>query len=162
MIKTIKTSSEGLCIVPETLQDAENIYKYMGCDPEITRYTGWNPYQTLEATIEKIKRDMAADDGSYSWVIKKDGAFIGTIGAYDYNAEDSSIEIGYSIARDFWGNGYAKAAVNAVVEFLQSQPHIQRINAWSHKNNAASCKVLLGAGFKETEENNEQIIFELS
>lgn len=157
--KELKLSE--LAIVPESLSDADDIYKYMGCDAEITKYTGWNPYQTLDSTIEKIKRDICSENDSYSWVIKKDGEFIGTIGAYDYNAEDSSIEIGYSISREHWGKGYAKSAVKAVVEFLKSEPNISIIRAWSHKDNIASIKVLLGAGFTECSQNEEQIIFEL-
>lgn len=153
--------SNGLQIVPETLSDAEDIYQHMGCDPEITKYTGWNPYQTLDATIEKIKSDISSEDDSYSWVIKKDGEFIGTVGAYDYNADDLSIEIGYSISRKHWGKGYAKSAVKAVVDFLKSEPHISIIRAWSHKDNIASIKILIGTGFTECSRNEEQIIFEL-
>lgn len=138
--------SNGLQIVPETLSDAEDIYKHMGRDSEITKYTGWNPYHTLDATIEKIKKDVSSEDGSYSWVIKKGGEFIGTIGAYDYNAEDSSIEIGYSISREHWGKGYAKSAVKAIVKFLKNEPHISIIRAWSHKDNIASIRILLGPG----------------
>ncbi|MBQ0079740.1 MAG: GNAT family N-acetyltransferase [Eubacterium sp.] len=150
----------GLNITPETIDDADNIYKYMGCDPEITKYTGWNPYFCLESTIEKIKHDLESED-TYSWVIKKDGEFIGTIGAYDYKADEKSIEIGYSIARHHWGKGYAGAAAKAVVQFLLNQPHIDRVSAWSHKDNEASRRVLLGAGLKEVSVNDEQVIYEL-
>lgn len=152
--------TSGLVILPETLQDAEDIYTYMGCDPEITRYTGWNPYQTLEATIEKIKRDISADDGTYSWVIKKEGVFVGTIGAYDYDADKASIEIGYSIAKPYWGKGYAGAAAKAVIEFLMGEGHIQAVCAWSRVDNIASRKVLISAGFKEVSIDGEQITFE--
>ena len=158
--KNIEISDYGLIIEPEKLEDAEDIHKYMGCDPEITRFTGWNPYQTLESTIEKIKRDLsAADDAEYSWIIKKNKEFIGTIGAYDYNADDCSIEIGYSIARHFWGNGYAKASTKAIVSFLLGKPHIKSIRAWSHKDNKASRAVLLSAGFEESGVDGENIIF---
>ncbi len=157
--KLIEICEIGLCIMPETLEDAENIYKYMGCDSEITRYTGWNPYQTLQATIQKIEGDIRGDDGSYSWVIKKDGEFVGTIGAYDFNAEDLSIEIGYSIARHFWGNGYARAATKAVAAFLLDYEHVNTIRAWSHKDNVASIKVLMSAGFEKIGMNGNQITF---
>lgn len=160
--RTRTITCKELSIEPESLQDAKNIYEYMGCDSEITRYTGWNPYQTLEATIAKIENDLSSDDGSYSWVIKRDGEFVGTIGAYDYNPDDSSIEIGYSIARDFWGNGYAGKATQAVVDFLLSEPHIKVVRAWSHKDNIASKKILLGLGFAETEINGDQVTYELA
>ena len=157
--RNIEISDLDLYIVPETLEDAENIYRYMGCDPEITRYTGWNPYRTLQATVDKIEKDINSDDGSYSWVIKKDGDFVGTIGAYDYNAEDMSIEIGYSIARPFWGKGYAGAATKAVVAFLLDNERINTIRAWSHKDNLASRKVLMNAGFEESGMNAEEVTF---
>lgn len=158
-IRTIVIREPELCIVPETLADAESIYQYLGCDPEIAKYTGWNPYRTLQDTVEKIEKDIYAEDGSYSWVIKKDDAFVGTIGAYDYNDEDSSVEIGYSIARHCWGNGYAGAAVKAVVSFLLDEVCVQSVRAWSHKDNVASIKVLLAAGFEETGREGEQITF---
>lgn len=126
-------TASGLSIEPETVKDAEDIYKYMGCDPEITRYTGWNPYRTLQATVDKIQRDISSDDGSYSWVIRKDEVFVGTIGAYDYQPDEAAIEIGYSIAREFWGKGYAGATAKAVVEFLLREPQIREIRAWSHR-----------------------------
>lgn len=155
-------AASELCVVPETLQDADEIYKYMGCDPEITRYTGWNPYQTLQATVDKIEQDIRSDDGSYSWVIKKDGEFVGTIGAYDYQPNGASIEIGYSIARKFWGKGYAGAAVKAVVEYLLDKPQIQVIRAWSHIENLASIRILLSTGFEKKNKDGEQITFELT
>ncbi len=155
----IEISESDIFVVPETLEDAEDIYKYMGCNPEITRYTGWNPYQTLKDTIQKIERDIYADDGSYSWVIKKGDEFVGTIGAYDYNPEDRSIELGYSIAHHFWGNGYAGAAAKAVVSFLLDNDHIDAVRAWSHKDNLASIRVLQGAGFEQTGMNGKEIFF---
>lgn len=155
-------AASELCIVPETLQDADEIYKYIGCDTEITRYTGWNPYQTLQATVDKIKQDIYSDDGSYSWVIKKNGEFVGLIGAYDYQLNAASIEIGYSIARKFWGQGYAGAAVRAVVEYLLDKPQIQVIRAWSHIDNLASIRILFNAGFVKTGKDGAQITFELT
>lgn len=157
--QTKKIISNGLEIVPEMVEDAENIYKYMGCDSEIIKYTGWNPYQTLQSTIDKIQRDLS-DTDTYSWVIKKDGEFIGTIGAYDYNSEDESIEIGYSIARKYWGNGYAGIAAKAVVDFLLYDVHMKKVRAWSRKANIASRKILTAAGFQEISEDEEQITFE--
>lgn len=157
---TKELTYKDIRLVPETLDDAENIYQYMGCDPEITRYTGWNPYHSLESTIEKITRDIQSEDGSYSWVIKKENEFVGTIGAYDYHPEDGSIEIGYSIARKDWGNGFATAAAKAVVHFLLKKPQIHIIRAWSHKDNIASKKVLLAAGLIEVGADDQQIFYE--
>ena len=58
MRKPENISAANISVVPETLQDAADIYQYMGCDPEITKYTGWNPYQSLQNTTEKIEQDI--------------------------------------------------------------------------------------------------------
>lgn len=43
---------------------------------------------------------------------------------------------------------------------MQDEAQIKKIHAWSHKDNTASKKVLLGIGFKAIKEENEQITFE--
>lgn len=101
------TLKNGLIITPESIEDAEDIYKNIGCDKEMSKYTGWNPYFTLESTIAKVEADLKSKD-SYSWVIRKSDEFVGIVGAYEYASERKSIEIGYSIVRDFWGKGYGK------------------------------------------------------
>ena len=156
---TIELTTDRLVLRKESLSDAENIYKYLGCDPEITKYTGWNPYTTLESTIEKISSDIKQYDeqGHYSWVITLNGDFIGTIGAYDFDSIQSSIEIGYSIISKYWGNGYASEATQKVVDYLMNVEKIKKIIAWTHRNNIASLKVLKKAGFIETGTEEEHI-----
>ncbi len=128
-------------------EDVPIIHKELGCNPQMLLYTGWNPYETLEATrefIERVKED-------YSWMIEVDGEAVGTIAAYDYQGEDSSIEIGYSIFQDHWGKGYASQAVALVVKELFSQNQIKCIRAWSAAENISSKRVLEKNGFVETE-----------
>lgn len=135
-----------LVLRPEADSDAEEMYRLLGCDAEMSRYTGWNPYTSTEAALEKIQSNRQAED-SCGWVLTRNGAFAGTIGAYDYNVQDNSIEIGYSVVREYWGNGYATEAVRAVVQYLQQELGMTAIRAWSHKDNAASIRVLEHAGF---------------
>jgi RimJ/RimL family protein N-acetyltransferase len=58
-----------------------------------------------------------------------------------------SAEIGYTLAKSAWGNGYATEAVLALVEWLFADPRLTRISGQLHPDNVASAMVLERAGF---------------
>lgn len=157
---TIELKTDRLVLRRESLKDADVMHKLLGCDPEITKYTGWNPYISRESTLEKIGFDIKGyeKEGCYSWVIVCDGDFVGTIGAYDYDAQKSQIEIGYSIVRKFWGRGFASEAAAKVVEFL-TEEGIKNIIAWGHFENMASVRILENLGFTEFDRDDKQIYY---
>ena len=56
-------------------------------------------------------------------------------------------EIGYALAREHWGHGYATEAVQAVVKALFDELPITRIEAKVHPDNIASAAVIERTGF---------------
>ena len=148
-MRTLET--KRLILRQVSLKDAGILYQELGCYPEMIRYTGWNPYNSEESATEKIKQDIANSEreGFYSWIIEADGRPIGTIGAYGYDQEISSIEIGYSIFRAEWGHRYASEAAARVVKFLIHEEGINRVHAWCHCENLASAAVLESAGLRQ-------------
>lgn len=132
---------KGMQLRTCNLDDAEIIHKELGCNPAMLKYTGWNPYETLESTQEFLAHAIEAED-NYSWVIENKGNVIGTIGAYDYSVQDQSIEIGFSIFEIYWGRGYASKAVELACEQLYSSGVIKCIKAWCAEENIASAKAL--------------------
>lgn len=153
--------------------DIDLIYEQLGCKPEMIRYTGWNPYFSLESTRQMLKNFIAGytnGSGDYSWVIEVDEKPVGTIGAYDYSIEENSIEIGYSIFVDCWGKGYASRALSMVCDYLLKEEGLDCIKAWSAKDNIGSIRVLEKVGFIKTgeaadaikvdEETHDQILFD--
>ena len=146
----VNLKTERLILRNEKLEDAETLYKFLGCDAEMPKYTGWNPYIMLDSAKKKIEQDIqnSEDKNFYSWVIQFKDEIIGTIGAYDYEPQTNSIEIGYSIFRNAWGKGYATEALSEVIRYLFEDKSISRVHAWSHMDNTASQKVLEKAGMK--------------
>lgn len=152
-----------------SLDDAELLHSELGCDPEMMKYTDWNPYSTVEAARGFLAGNSEAGD-AWSWIVEDDGLAVGTVGAYDYSEEERSIEIGYSIFRSHWGRGYASEAVSLACNVLAADGNIKRIKAWCAVENEASAKVLRKNGFVETEireatinvngETYDQIVFE--
>ena len=95
-------------------EDANVLIEIFGSDPQMFEYSGWNPYQTCAMAMETVESFIKSYDDPhfYGWGIVHKGKLIGTIGAYDYDADRNWIEIGMSIERASWGQGFATEGVN--------------------------------------------------
>lgn len=131
-------------------EDAEELYKYFGADEEMTRYTGWNPYATKEMAEQMIRNHLEHYDDPhyYAWAVEWEGALVGTVGAYDYDSDGDSIEIGISIRRDFWRRGYAEETLKEVVEYLSENEKIGCVKGWCAADNTGSRKAMEKAGME--------------
>ena len=143
---TVELRTGELVLRRFTLEDAEALYEKFGSDPEMYRYSGWNPYATPEMAQETVRRfiDSYPDPRSYSWAIDLDGTLVGTVGAYDF--VDDRIEVGLSIARNCWGRGFATQALQAVLPYLTGQEGISTVTAWCAPENVGSRRAMEKAG----------------
>ena len=90
------------------------------------------------------------------WMIeRKDGTHVGEL-CFKGLSDEGVAEIGYGIADDHQGRGYATEAVSAVVEWALTQPGVRCITAEAEETNSASQKVLKKAGFLPTGETGEE------
>lgn len=90
------------------------------------------------------------------WMIElKDGTHIGEL-CFKGLSEEGIAEIGYGIAKDYRGCGYATEAVSAITEWALAQPCVMCITAETETSNIASQKVLIKAGFIPTGEIGEE------
>lgn len=78
-----------------------------------------------------------------------DGAKL--VGSVGLGLDDGEINLGYWIARPYWGQGYASEAARAVLSQARALGH-RRIVAHHFTDNPASGRVLAKAGFKPTGE----------
>jgi RimJ/RimL family protein N-acetyltransferase len=74
---------------------------------------------------------------------------VGVIGAAGMGEHAGEPELGYWIARDHWGRGYATEAAGAVLKIARTLGH-QRVIAGHFADNPASGKVLRKLGFVPT------------
>ncbi len=90
------------------------------------------------------------------WMIElKDGTHIGEL-CFKGISEEGISEIGYGIADDYQGFGYATEAVNTVVDWALRQPNVVCIKAEVEESNTASRRVLEKTGFAPTGEVGEE------
>jgi ribosomal-protein-alanine N-acetyltransferase len=156
---TVQLKTERLILRRHDIKDAEILYRNYGCDPQMYRYSGWNPYATPEATEESVRQFISSYDKEhfYSWAIEYQGRLIGTAGAYDHDPDTGSIEIGLSIERASWGKGFAGESLKAVLTYLMGQEGIRCVKAWCASDNIASGKVMEKAGMRCVEIEKEAL-----
>jgi RimJ/RimL family protein N-acetyltransferase len=85
----------------------------------------------------------------FGMTLKRAGSLVGTIGLRDIDAEHSQAELGFWVAVEYWGQGYATEAARAVVAFGFGQLGLNRIYAHHMVRNPASGRVLVKIGMKQ-------------
>jgi [ribosomal protein S5]-alanine N-acetyltransferase len=122
-------------------------------DPEVTRYTNAPRCTTLaqaRAALEQFPQRFAAKE-MIRWAIQPlgHGEAIGTVGLLRVNHEHRRGELGYDLARRWWGKGLATEAAAAVVAWGFAVMGLHRIEAGALVGNDASVRVLEKLGFRE-------------
>lgn len=72
---------------------------------------------------------------------------IGSCGYNSIDFENAKAEIGYDIARAFWGRGYASEAICSLLDYAFSSLKLNRIEAKVEPENVKSVKVLQKLNF---------------
>lgn len=142
MIPTLATPR--LLLRPLAPNDAEALFAAYS-DTEVMRYWSSAPHASLADSEAYIAR--TGDEGGRGWAIARagDGAVLGTLYAGEGNKGVQ--EIGYLLARRFWGQGYAREALTRLIDFLLIEEGNRRISADTDPDNAASNALLKRLGF---------------
>jgi len=140
--------SERLRFRELTLDDSENLY-LLNKDPEVIKYTGDPPFETVEDAqlfISNYKEYTLNGYGRWVVEVKTDGRFIGWSGL-KLN-EISKIDLGYRYLKSEWGKGYATEAAQACLQYGFMTLDMTEIIARADKENLASLKVIEKIGMQ--------------
>ena len=129
--------------------DAVAIFERYASDREVTRYVGWPRHLSVETTKAFV---ASSDDewlrwpaGPYLVLLRDDHRLIGGTGL-GFEAPDRA-SMGYVLARDAWGHGYATEALQAMVDIAPGLG-VRRLYAICHALHSASARVLEKCGFE--------------
>jgi RimJ/RimL family protein N-acetyltransferase len=143
--KSLKT--ERLRLRKAKLSDAEAIFRQYAQDAEVTKYVSWSAHKDIEETREYVRMCLLAWDvgKAFHWVIERneDKQAIGMIIA---RVAGEKWELGYVLARVYWGRGYMTEALKALIAWALKQKDIYRIWAVCDVDNIASARVMEKAG----------------
>ena len=125
---------------------------------EVARWVSRVPHPYSETDgrdwIALVRQDHAAGRPQrFGIALKETDRLIGCVGL-DGSAGDASDEpsLGYWLGQTHWGNGYAREAVTAVIDYGFRTLGLMTIRAYTDPSNAASQKVLLHCGLKSVGE----------
>jgi len=138
--------TERLLLRPGWIEDAPTLAAAIG-DKEIARNLVRVPYPYSQADAEEFLA-LPADPLRPHFLIclRDSNRIVGGIGLSG-NAEP---ELGYWIAREHWGRGYATEAGRAVIALADGSLRLPRIRARRATDNARSANVLRKLGFRST------------
>jgi RimJ/RimL family protein N-acetyltransferase len=109
---------------------------------------------TIETDFYTITMD---NDGSFAEIIlKESGKVVGSFGINEYKLEDKLTEfddylgreIGFVLAKDYWGRGLMPEAVNAVMNYLFDECDLDFLTCGYYNFNLQSKRVQEKCGFK--------------
>lgn len=94
------------------------------------------------------------------WVIcnKNNHQFIGNICFWNIIKEFDLAELGYELLPEFFNQGFMSEAMSAVLNYGQMTLQLALIEAWTHKDNFYSLKLLNKFNFSRDPELEEKLI----
>lgn len=131
------------------LEDAEALFNGYMQDLEVVKYMYWMPHINVEESQNFVKRCIQdwETNTAYPWVIETLEDQI-PIGVVELRVKDFIAELGYVIARSYWGKGYMTEVSQPVVDWAMAQPSIYRVWATCDVDNIGSARVLEKVGMQ--------------
>ncbi len=134
--------------------DLETFVSYRQ-DPAIARFQGWETTYSKEQAIDLITSQagsMLPEKGQWLQLAihsLEQKQHVGDLAIKSVEDEDSTFELGFTIAKQHQGQGFAIEAASKLMSFLQLEAGAKKFVATTDSRNFASIKVLSGMGFKQ-------------
>ena len=120
----VRLESERLILRPWSFADLDDFYEYASV-PDVGEMAGW-PYHKNKEESKVILERFINNKKTFAIVYKENNKVIGSVGVEFYASEDKlseffdyqGREIGYVLAKDYWGQGLMPEAVKLVIDYL--------------------------------------------
>lgn len=145
-----------LTLRPWTEADAPALYRWAS-DPEVGPRAGWEPHASVEESAAIIREVLAVPE-SYAIVLRESepedepvgaiGLKFGAASELAHGAREA--ELGYWLARPFWGRGYMPEAGRALLAHAFLDLRLEAVWAGHYEGNLQSRRVMEKLGLTET------------
>lgn len=156
--------TERLFIRPVRMDDKDSLFRYRS-DPDTNQYLSLIPQSVDDVAvfIGKSATDIDIPGTWFQFVLieQASGMLIGDIGIHflDTDPENRQAEIGYTLDKEYRGNGYATEALKTIIDYLFNTLNKHRIIASIDPINTASIKLVERLGFRREAHFVESIFF---
>jgi RimJ/RimL family protein N-acetyltransferase len=130
--------------------DWPDVHVY-GSDPEVVRFMDWGPNR-VEDSRDHVNRAVAmaavTPRLTFPYAVERlaDHRVIGSTQLSMTSLDHRRAEMGYVLARDAWGRGYATEAAGALLAYAFDKLGLHRVAATCDPDNAGSARVLRKIG----------------
>ena len=138
--------TQRLEIAEWSMEMAPDVQK-ASLDEDTRRFVPDEVFETLEEAQETITFLMNAQhtpEGPFVYPVLLEGRCIGYVQAC---RTQTGVEVGYHIAAEHTGKGYATEAVTAFLPVIMNERHLSCVDGIVMEENAASIRVLEKCGF---------------
>lgn len=130
--------------------DAEILYQEAS-NPEVGPPAGWQPHKSVEESLEIIRSVLNGPE-AYAICRKEDGMPIGSIelrlkDKTDLTDKDDECELGYWLARPFWGQGIMPEAAAEMLRHAFEDLGMTKVWCGYYDGNTKSQRVQEKCGF---------------
>lgn len=135
----------------------------MSADPVVMQhFMSAITYEQSVSFVERINTCFNTNGyGLFATEIKASGEFIGFVGIWPANFESDftrqfapCLEIGWRLAKEYWGKGYAPEAAKRVLKFAFDDVGQKEMFSWTAKTNTNSIKVMEKIGMRRDPEQD--------
>ena len=144
-----RLETERLILRRMDMHDARDMFDYSR-DKEVALHVLWDAHTNISESRADIKCMMRkyrlGDPASWGILRKDQDRLIGTIGYMWYQPENNAAELGYSLARDCWNQGFMTEALSEVLRYSFENMGMNRVEAQHETDNPASGAVMRKCG----------------
>jgi [ribosomal protein S5]-alanine N-acetyltransferase len=143
--------ADNIDLRPTTEADIDGLFEMLS-NPEVMKYWGrpcLKDRSEAKEYFESIQTHVA-DRSAMQWAIvrRSDKQFMGTCTLWHFDWNNQRCEVGYGLARRFWGQGFMQQAIRAMIQYAFQTLNLHRIEADVDPENAKSLRLLEGIGFQ--------------
>jgi aminoglycoside 6'-N-acetyltransferase len=146
--------TERLSIKPLVMADINTFVAYRQ-DPDIARFQGWETTYSKNQAIDLIQSQAGSlfpEKGEWLQLAicsLVDQEHLGDLGIKSVEDADATFQLGFTIAKQHQGRGFAKEAASNLMSYLVLEAGAKKFIATTDSRNTASIKVLSGLGFQQ-------------
>lgn len=166
----MKFYTDRLLLRTLTEYDAPDILKIRS-NPEINQYLHRNPpknsFEALNFILSIRQKSANNEIVFFTLSERNDPKLIGTICLWKFSEDRKIAELGYELLPNFYGKGIMSEAVSFVLNYGFNELNLEKIDAFTNKNNLNSIRLLQRSQFILNENRSdkkypENLIFELT
>jgi len=116
------------------------LYAALNADPEVARWLGGPLTREDSDDIAAWAQECYAREG------RQDGAFLGMCGLHHQESYPDDVEVGWRLAHEHWGNGYATEAATGWLDHAFGTMGLPRVISITDRPNLRSLAVMRRLG----------------